>query len=93
MSDIFVCLTSLSMIISRSIHVAENDIISFSLWLSNSPLYKDVLHLKTVLFTHSCAGSSLLLGCSLVAAGGGCSPVVVHGLLIEVASLVAEHGL
>ena len=86
-------MVSLSITVFRSIHVAENDIISFFLWLSNSPLYKDVLHLKTVLFTHSCAGSSLLLGWSLVAAGGGCSPVVVHGLLIEVASLVAEHGL
>ena len=48
MSDIFVFvwLTLLSMIISRSIHIAENDIISFFLWLGNSPLYKDVLHLK-----------------------------------------------
>ena len=50
------------MIISRSIHIAENDIISFFLWLGNSPLYKDVLHLKKFLFIHSCAGSSLLLG-------------------------------
>ena len=32
-------LTSLSMIISRSICVDENDIISFILWLSNIPLY------------------------------------------------------
>ena len=48
MSDIFafVWLTLLSMIISRSIHVAENDIISFFIWLRNSPLYKDVLHFK-----------------------------------------------
>ena len=81
------------MIISRSIHVAENDIISFFLRLSNSPLYKDVLHLKTVLSAHSWAGSSLLLGCPLVAAGGGCSPVGMHGLLLEEASPVAEHGL
>ena len=33
------CLTSLSMIIFGSIHVAANGIISFFLWLSNSPLY------------------------------------------------------
>ena len=31
------------------------------------------------------------LGLSLVAACGACSLVVVHGLLISVASLVAEH--
>ena len=30
---VFLCLTSLSMIISRSIHVAANGIISFFLWL------------------------------------------------------------
>ena len=33
------CLTSLSMIVSKSIHVAANCIISFFLWLSDSPLY------------------------------------------------------
>ena len=32
-------------------------------------------------------------GLSLVAARGGCSIFVRHGLLIAVASLVAEHGL
>ena len=32
-------LTSLSMTISSSIHVAANDIISLFLWLSNSPLW------------------------------------------------------
>ena len=39
----------------------------------------------------------VVLGCcagfSLVVANGGNSLVVVHGLLIVVASLVAEHGL
>ena len=30
---------------------------------------------------------------SLVVASGGCSPVVVHGFLIEVASLVGEDRL
>ena len=44
MGDIIWCLsftvwlTSLSMIVSRSIHVAANGIISFFLWLSNIPL-------------------------------------------------------
>ena len=42
MSDmifVFPCLPSLSMIISRSIHVAANGIISYFLWLSNIPQY------------------------------------------------------
>ena len=34
-----------------------------------------------------------LCGLSVLAAGGGYSLVVVHGLLIAVASLVAEQGL
>ena len=39
-------------------------------------------------------GSLLLhMGLSLVAVSRGYSPVAVHGLLIAVASLVAEHGL
>ena len=33
------------------------------------------------------------MGFSLVAASGGCSLVSVHRLLVEVAYLVAEHGL
>ena len=36
---VFLCLTSLSMMISRSIHVATNGIISFFLWESNIPSY------------------------------------------------------
>ena len=39
---------------------------------------------KIILFIFVCAGSLLLLGLSLV---------VVHGLLITVAFLIAEHGL
>ena len=39
------------------------------------------------------AGSSLLCGLSLVAASGRYSLVAVQGLLIAVASLVAEHRL
>ena len=42
-------------------------------------------------FIFGCIGSSLLRGLSLVVASGGYS-VVVRGLLIVVASLVAEHG-
>ena len=39
-------------------------------------------------------GSYLLYtGFSLVAESGGCSPVALQGLLIAVASIVAEHGL
>ena len=38
-------------------------------------------------------GLFLLCGLSLVAVNGGYSVVVVDGLLIAVASLVAEHGL
>ena len=82
------------MIISRSIHVAENDIISFFIWLRNSPLYKDVLHfLKKFYLFIAVLGLRCCLGFSLGAAGGGYSLVVVHRLLTEVASLVAEHGL
>ena len=40
-----------------------------------------------------CAVSSLLLGLSSGVVSRGCSLVVVHGLFIEVASLVAEHWL
>ena len=35
---IFHCLTLLSMIVSKSIHVATKNIVSFFLWLSNIPL-------------------------------------------------------
>ena len=46
-----------------------------------------------LVFSFGCAGSLLLLGrLSLVAANGGYS-VVVLGLLIVVASFVAEQGL
>ena len=40
----FRLLTSLHMIISRSVHVAANGIISFLLWLSNSPLPRWLSH-------------------------------------------------
>ena len=46
-----------------------------------------------VLFIFGCAGSSLLLGLSLVTASGGYSPVVVCWLLVAVAPLVAERRL
>jgi len=39
------------------------------------------------------AGSSLLVGFSLVVGNEGCSLVAVLGLLIAVASFVAEHRL
>ena len=40
-----------------------------------------------------CAGSSLLHGLALVPVMGNCSLVLVRGLLVEVAFLVAQHGL
>ena len=48
-------------------------------------------HLKKIIYFWLC-GSSLLLGLSLVVLSGGYCLVVLHGLLIAVASLV-EHGL
>ena len=44
-------------------------------------------------FIFGCTGSSLLCGLSLIGVNGGDSPLAVHRLLIEVASLIAEHGL
>ena len=44
-------------------------------------------------FIFGCAGSSLLCRLSLVAVNRGCSLVLVHWLLIAVASLVAEYKL
>ena len=44
-------------------------------------------------FIFGCNGSSLLRGLSLVVARGGLLFVVARGLLIAVASLVAEQGL
>ena len=48
---------------------------------------------KMFLFYFDCAGSWLLCGLSLVATSWGYSRIAVLGLLIEVVSLVAEHGL
>ena len=45
------------------------------------------------LFIFGCAGSLLLWGFYIVAMNGGYSRVSVCGLLIAVASLVADHGL
>ena len=46
-----------------------------------------------ILFIFHCSESLAALGLSLVAANGGYSVVVVHGLLIVVISFVVEHGL
>ena len=49
---------------------------------------------KLCFFPSDCPGSSLLCpGFSLVVVSWGDSPVAVSGLLIAVASLVAEQGL
>ena len=50
-------------------------------------------HLKKLFIYFWLCWSSLLLGLSLVVVSGGYSLVVLHGLLIAVASLVAEHRL
>ena len=42
-------------------------------------------------FIFGCTRSSLLRGLSLVAVSWGYSLVAVHGLLIEVVSLIVEH--
>ena len=47
---IFLWLISLSIIFSRSIHVAANVRISFFLWLSNIPLY---IYIDAIFFIHS----------------------------------------
>ena len=49
---VFLFLTSLSMIISRSIHVASNGIISFFLWLSNISLCVSVCVCVCVCMPH-----------------------------------------
>ena len=78
MSDMvfaFVWLTSLSMIMSRSIHVAANGNISFFFWLSNSPLYVCMCvythkhthtHTHHIFLIHSSVNECL--GCLLVLA-------------------------
>ena len=45
------------------------------------------------MFIIGCLGLHCHTGFFLVEASRDCSPVVVCGLLVEVASLVAEHGL
>ena len=58
-----------------------------------SPLFFKNKFIYLFYFIFGCIGFSLLhVGFSLVAASGGYS-VAVCGLLIVVASLVAEHGL
>ena len=68
--------------------------------MMNSLLIKYVICLKVYLFNHliylltfGCGGSLLLRWLCLVAANRGLCPVVMHGLLIVVSSLVAEHRL
>ena len=55
--------------------------------------FKIYLFILFIYFIFGCIGSLLLCGLSLVAAIGGLLFIVVRGLLIAVASLVAEHGL
>ena len=52
-----------------------------------------ILSVFFYLCVFGCAGCSLPVGFSLVGASGSCPLVAVCGLLIAVASLVAEHKL
>ena len=54
-----------------------------------SSFKKEFIHV----FVCGCAESSLMCGLSLAAASRGHSLIVMRGLLIEVASFTAEHGL
>ena len=51
------------------------------------------INLFIYLFTFGCVGSSLLRGAFYSCGEQGLLFIAVHGLLITVASLVAEHGL
>ena len=65
-------------------------------FLTTVPPGKSKAFLKKLiyLFIFGCIGSSLLrVRFSLIVESGGLLFTVVHGLLIAVASLVAEHGL
>ena len=72
---VFVWLTSHSMIISRSIHVGANGIVSFILWPSDIPLYIYKFHIfihasvnghwgGTILYLKSVSGLLLFSFCS-----------------------------
>ena len=83
MTLVFVWLTSLSMIISRSIHVAANDVISFFFYQFSLFLFIFLAALGLcccVPASSSCGERGLLF-------------IAVCGLLIAVASLLVEHGL
>ena len=49
------------------------------------------LNFLKIVFIFYCAGSLLLQGLSSSCSDPGSSPFAVRGLLIEVASLIAEH--
>ena len=57
------------------------------------PKKKSIILKIIELFSFGCAGSLLLHGLSLVVVSRVYTPVVMHGLLIAVAFLGAEHGL
>ena len=67
------------------------------MWRTEGRYSKEVFNhfiFKLSLFIFGCTGSLCCAGfLSLVAARGGYSAVTVHGLLIAVAFLVAEHGV
>ena len=55
---LFVWLTLGSMIVSRSIHIAANSIISFFLWLSNIPLSICSTSFLSIYLSMSCLSMS-----------------------------------
>ena len=57
------------------------------------PFQFGILFLKLFIYLRLCWVFVAVCGLSLVDASGGYSSVVVHGLLIVVASLIEEHGL
>ena len=63
----------------------------FYIYISTSPLSAIFLKHKFIHLFMAVLGLCCCVVLSLVVAGTGCSPVAVHGLLMAVASLLAEH--
>ena len=61
--------------------------------MNEKPCAVVLLFKNIYLFIFGFTGSLLLCALSLIGVNGGYSVVSVHRLLVEMASLVAEHGL
>ena len=82
---VFVWFTSLNIVISSSIHVAANDVISFFLWLNNTPLYIHMhIHTHThmciyhIFFIHSCVDGHFGCFCALAIVNSAAMNIEVH---------------